>query len=99
VSPDGKFLYGSNRGHNSIAAFAINGQTGQLTPVGHTPTGGKWPRNFTLDPTGNFLLVANQHTNNVVVYRRDTKTGKLNPAGQPVAVPAPVCVLLVPATV
>jgi 6-phosphogluconolactonase len=98
VSPDGKFLYGSNRGHDSIAAFAINGQTGQLTPTGHTPTGGKWPRNFTLDPSGRFLLVANQHTNNVVVYRRDAKTGKLTAAGQPVEVPAPVCVLLAPAT-
>lgn len=99
ASPDGKFLYGSNRGHDSIAAFAINGQTGKLTPAGHTPTGGKWPRNFALDPSGNFLVVANQHTNNVVVYRRDAKTGKLSPAGQPIEVPAPVCVLLAPATV
>jgi 6-phosphogluconolactonase len=98
VSPDGKFLYGSNRGHDSIAAFAINGQTGKLTPAGHTQTGGKWPRNFTLDPSGKFLLVANQHTNNVVVYRRDAKTGKLTAAGQPIEVPAPVCVLLAPAT-
>ncbi len=99
ASPDGRFLYGSNRGHNSIAAFAINGQTGRLTPAGHTPTGGKWPRNFTLDPSGNFLLVANQHTNNVVVFRRDAKTGQLTPVGQPIEVPAPVCVLLAPATV
>ena len=99
LSPDGKFLYGSNRGHDSIATFAVNGQTGQLSPAGHTPTGGKWPRNFTLDPSGNFLLVANQHTNNVVVFRRDAKTGGLTAAGQPVDVPAPVCVLLAPAAV
>ncbi len=99
LSPDGRFLYGSNRGHDSIATFAVDGQTGQLTPAGHTPTGGKWPRNFTLDPSGNFLLVANQYTNNVVVFRRDAKTGGLAAVGQPVDVPAPVCVLLAPATV
>jgi len=98
LSPDGKFLYGSNRGHDSIAVFAVNGQTGQLTPAGHAPTGGKWPRNFALDPSGNFLLVANQNTNNVVVYRRDAKTGQLTAVGQPVDVPAPVCILLAPAT-
>jgi 6-phosphogluconolactonase len=99
ISPDGKFLYGSNRGHNSIALFSINVQTGKLTPVDHTPTGGKWPRNFTIDPTGNFLLVANQNTNNIVVYRIDPRTGKLKATGNPIDVPAPVCILLAPATV
>ncbi len=99
ISPDGKFLYGSNRGHNSIAVFSIHEQTGKLTPVDHTPTGGKWPRNFAIDPTGNFLLVANQNTDNVVVYRIDPHTGKLKATGNTIEVPAPVCILLAPATV
>ncbi len=98
VSPNGKFLYGSNRGHNTIAAFAVNAQTGKLTPLAHTSTRGKWPRNFTIDPSGNFMLVANQHTDNVAVYRVDVRTGKLTPLGEPTEVPSPVCVLLTPVT-
>lgn len=61
VSPDGRFLYCSNRGHDSIAAFKINPLNGELTFLAHESTGGKTPRNFAIDPTGGFLLVANQH--------------------------------------
>jgi 6-phosphogluconolactonase len=91
VSPSGKFLYGSNRGHNSIAVFAIDARTGKPMPVEHVSTEGKWPRNFVIDPTGRFLLVANQHTDNVVVFRIDPRTGRLKRTDQAANVPVPVC--------
>jgi 6-phosphogluconolactonase len=97
VSADGKFVYGSNRGHNSIVVFAVDAQSGKLTFVEHVSTGGKWPRNFTLDPTGKLLLVANQNTDNVVAFRIDDKTGKLTATGQVLDVPSPVCLQIVPA--
>jgi 6-phosphogluconolactonase len=93
VSPDGKFLYGSNRGHDSIAIFRINGTTGKLSVVGHEPTQGKTPRNFTLDPTGSFLYAANQNSDSIVIFRVDKKTGKLTATGQKLSVPSPVCIL------
>jgi 6-phosphogluconolactonase len=96
VSANGKFLYGSNRGHNSIVVFGINGSTGKLSLVEHVPTQGKWPRNFGFDPSGSFMLVANQNTNNLFSYRVDTQTGKLTPTGHSAEVPAPVCVQIVP---
>jgi 6-phosphogluconolactonase len=92
VSPDGRFLYGSNRGHDSIASFAIDAATGQLRPLGHTPTGGSWPRHFAIDPTGAYLLAANQRSNSVVVFRIDRRTGGLEPAGHPLTVAEPACV-------
>ena len=91
VSPSGKFLYGSNRGHNSIVVFALDASTGKPTLVEHVSTEGKWPRNFVIDPTGKFLLVANQHTDNVVVFKMDAQTGRLTPSGQSAQVPIPVC--------
>jgi 6-phosphogluconolactonase len=91
VSPSGKFLYGSNRGHNSIVVFAIDGRTGKPSLVEHVSTKGNWPRNFVIDPTGRFLLVANQRSDNVVVFRIDAKTGRLKPSGQTETVPVPVC--------
>jgi 6-phosphogluconolactonase len=91
VSPSGKFLYGSNRGHNSIAVFAIDQRTGIPSLVEHVSTEGKWPRNFVIDPTGRFLLVANQHTDNVVVFRIDPQTGGLKSSGSGAQVPVPVC--------
>jgi 6-phosphogluconolactonase len=91
VHPSGKFLYGSNRGHDSIAEFAI-GKDGRLKLVGHTSTQGKVPRNFNIDPTGKWLIAANQNTDNLVVFRIDGKTGKLTPTGQNVPSGAPVCV-------
>ena len=96
VHPSGKFVYGSNRGHNSIAIFAVDEQTGQLTAAGHQSTGGETPRNFRVDPTGKYLLAANQQTDNVVVLRIDDQTGKLNPTGQELQVPTPVCIKFVP---
>jgi 6-phosphogluconolactonase len=92
VSADGKFVYGSNRGHNSIVVYAI-GATGQLTYVEHVSTQGRWPRNFVIEPTGTYLLVANQHTHSVVTFRRDAQTGKLTQVGAPLEIPAPVCLL------
>ena len=95
VHPSGRFLYGSNRGHDSIACYAIDGATGRLTCVGHESTQGKTPRNFRLDPTGSYLLAANQGTDNIVIFRIDTETGKLRPTGQSIAVSTPVCVKMV----
>ncbi len=92
VSPDGKFLYGSNRGHNSIVVYAIESRTGQLKLVSHHATQGEQPRNFGIDPTGTFLLAANHRTGNVVVFRIDKLTGKLAPTGHVVQLPSPVCV-------
>lgn len=96
VHPSGKFLFGSNRGHDSIVVYAIDENTGKLTFVENQPTQGKIPRNFGIDPTGAFLLAANQNSDNIVVFRIDSKTGRLNPTGQTVEVPAPVCVKFVP---
>src|SRR5687768_10851657 len=91
VSPSGRFLYGSNRGHNSIVVFAINPRTGRPTPIQHVSTEGNWPRNFVIDPTGRFVLVANQRSDNVVVFRIDARTGRLKASGHAAQVPMPVC--------
>ncbi|HEV2294800.1 MAG TPA: lactonase family protein [Tepidisphaeraceae bacterium] len=91
VHPSGKFLYGSNRGHDSIAVFAVDAD-GKLTPRGHTSTQGQTPRNFAIDPSGRFLLAANQKTGNVVVFQINQETGDLKPAGSTIEVPAPVCI-------
>ena len=91
VSRSGRFLYGSNRGNNSIVVFAIDQRTGKPTLVEHVSTGGNWPRNFVIDPAGKFLLVANQRSDNVVTFRIDSKTGRLTPSGHVAQIPAPVC--------
>lgn len=92
ISPDGKFLYASNRTpSNTIAIYAIDSKTGKLTPKGFEPVQGDVPRNFVIDPTGNFLLVANQETDNVVIFKRDTKTGLLTYTGKQLQVGNPVC--------
>ena len=96
VHPSGKFLYGSNRGHDSIAVFAIEPGTGKLTAKGQVLTGGKTPRNFGIDPTGKFLLAENQDSDTIVVFRIDPATGALTPTGQSIEVPSPVCVKFVP---
>ncbi len=93
VHPSGRFLYGSNRGHNTIALFAIDETSGALTARGHEPTQGKNPRSFTLDPTGAFLLVANQDSDNVVTFRIDQTSGTLAATGSIAQVPTPVCLL------
>ena len=91
VSKSGRFLYGSNRGHNSIVVFAIDPRTARLSLVEHVSTEGNWPRNFVIDPTGRFLLVANQRSDNVVVFRVDAQTGRLTPTGTSAQIPVPVC--------
>lgn len=96
VHPSGKFVYGSNRGHDSLAIFAVDADTGKLTAVGNQPTMGKTPRNFGIDPTGAYVLAANQDSGTVVVFRVDPKTGELKQVGDPVAVPTPVCIKMMP---
>jgi 6-phosphogluconolactonase len=92
VSPNGKFLYASNRGDaNSIAIFAIHPKNGKLTAVGHQSTLGSKPRNFNFSPDGQFLLVANQESGNVVVFKMDKNTGLLTDTGITFLVPSPVC--------
>jgi 6-phosphogluconolactonase len=91
VHPNGKFLYASNRGHDSIAMFRIDADTGQLTALGHVSTQGKMPRYFGLDPSGNWILLCNHDSDNVVVYRVDQETGLLRSMGEPVKVPNPFC--------
>ena len=92
VSPDGKFLYASNRGdENNLAIFSIDPATGKLTSAGYQSVMGSGPRNFMIDPTGKFLLVANQKTNNLVVFRRDMATGLLQKTLQQIEIPSPVC--------
>jgi 6-phosphogluconolactonase len=92
VHPSGKFLYGSNRGHDSIAAYKRDQQTGMLSLIELVSTKGKNPRNFAIDPAGNFLLVANQDTNNIVSFRIDPETGRLNPSESSIDIPTPVCI-------
>lgn len=96
VHPSGKFLYGSNRGPNTIAMYRIDQQTGKLTSIGFESTGGKIPRNFKIDPTGKFLLAANSISNNVVVFKIDQKTGLLQNTGHKIQVPKPVCIKFIP---
>jgi 6-phosphogluconolactonase len=92
VHPSGKFLYASNRGHDSIAVFAIDADKGTLTAVEDTSTQGKIPRSFEIDPTGAFLFAENEKSDKIVVFRIDQKTGRLMPTGQALDVASPVCV-------
>lgn len=92
VHPSGKFVYGSNRGHDSIAVFSVAADTGRLASVDVHSTKGKWPRNFNIDPTGRYLLAANENSDNIVVFRIDQKTGRLEATGNEIALPRPVCI-------
>ena len=97
LSPDGKFLYASNRANaNDLAIYSVDAQAGTLTPVGHQNSSGIKPRDFCIDPTGKFLVVANQDSDNLVIFKRDPETGALTPAGKSVEVGSPVCVEMVP---
>lgn len=96
VHPSGRFVYGSNRGHDSIAIFACDPQTGRLTIVGHESTRGKTPRNFNIDPTGQYLIAANQGSDTMIVFRIDQASGRLKAVGDPVAAPTPVCIKFLP---
>jgi 6-phosphogluconolactonase len=92
IHPNGKFLYASNRGHDSIAVFAIDPARGTLSKVDDVLTQGKIPRSFGIDPTGKYLLAENEQSNDIVVFRIDESTGRLTPTGQKLDVPSPVCV-------
>lgn len=91
IHPNGQFIYASNRGHDSLAAFAIDPTSGKLSLVQHIPSAGKTPRNFAFDPTGKWILCSNHGSDNAVVFRVDEKTGKLTQQGEPVSVPYPFC--------
>jgi 6-phosphogluconolactonase len=97
VHPTGRYLYGSNRGHDSIAVYAIDPAKGMLTSIEDVSTLGKEPRNFALDPTGAYLFAANQNSNTVVVFRVNSRNGRLTPSGEKVEVISPVCVTFVAA--
>ena len=92
ILPSGRFLYGSNRGDNSIVVFSINPETGLLTYLQHVSTFGKTPRNFTSTPDGRFLFAANQDSDTVVTYTIDQATGRLEPTAQILHIPSPVCI-------
>ena len=96
VHPSGNFVYGSNRGHDSIAIFSVDRASGKLTSLGHQSTQGKTPRHFALDPSGRWLLAENQESGSVVVFRVDPKTGGLSATGQSVSVGSPVCAVFLP---
>jgi 6-phosphogluconolactonase len=96
VYPTGKFLYASNRGHDSIEVFAVDSRKGTLTPVENVPSQGKAPGNFQIDPTGSYLFVANENSNNVVIFHIEPKLGRLTPTGQTLEVPCPQNMVFVP---
>ena len=93
VAPSGRFVYGSNRGHDSIVIFAVDAQDGTLTPIGWEPSGGKTPRYFGLDPSGSFLYAANQGSDTIVTFRVDQASGGLTPTGQVIQTGSPVCIV------
>jgi 6-phosphogluconolactonase len=95
LHPSGKFLYGSNRGHDSIAVFAVDRKSGKLTLVEIQSTQGRTPRHFAIDPTGRWLLAENQASDSVVVFAIDAGSGKLKPTGQSIAIGSPVCAVFV----
>ena len=92
VAASGRFLYASNRGDDTIAVFAIDQASGQLSPVQQVPSGGKSPRNFSLDPTARFLVAAIQKSDTIVSFRVDAESGRLTPTGSSVEIATPVCV-------
>ena len=94
--PNGRFLYASNRGHNSLVILAIDLETGSLELVGHQPVEGAIPRNFALTQDGSWLLVANQNSGTISSFRVDRRTGRLSLAGSPAKVPTPVCIQFLP---
>jgi 6-phosphogluconolactonase len=97
VDAAGKFLYASNRGHDSITIYKIDSRKGTLTTVDRVLTQGKTPRGFKIDPTGRYLFAANQDSGSIVVFRRNAATGRLTPTGQTVNVGSPVCIQFLPA--
>ncbi len=95
AASDGRFVYGSNRYHDTLAIFAVNASDGTLTPIAYESTRGKTPRNFSLDPSSNWLLAANQDSDTIVTFQRDLDSGELTATGVVTDVPSPVAVLFV----
>jgi len=96
LHPDGKWLFASNRGHDTIAVFSVDPVRGQLQPVGEFATGGKEPRHFAIDPTGRFLLAENQNSNSIVVFRIDPGKGTLTQVSEADSIPSPVSLAFLP---
>jgi 6-phosphogluconolactonase len=96
VHPIGKFIYESNRGHDSIAAYAINQSNGRLSSLGYYPAGGRAPRNFNIDPSGKFLLSANLDSDRITVLQIDSSSGTLSPGGHAIKIAQPYCIEFLP---
>ncbi len=96
VSKDGRFVYGSNRGHDSLVVFKVDTASGKLTLAGHVPVGGSWPRHFTIEPSGRVLLASHQRGGTASFFELDPQTGMPSPLGKPIAVDKPACLLPVP---
>jgi len=97
ISPDGKFLYASDRGDiNQIVIFSIDPDSGKLTFKGTQSSLGSHPRNFIIDPTGNFLLAANQDSESIFIFKIDKETGLLTKTGKEIHIPRPVCLQMIP---
>lgn len=96
VSPDGNFVYGSNRGHNTLAIFRINGSDGSIKYVDDQSTGGKTPRNFAIHPDGKYLYAANQDSDSIIQFEVNHSTGELTPVGREIRCPMPVCLKFMP---
>jgi 6-phosphogluconolactonase len=97
IDPSGKFLYASNRGHDSIAVFAIDPSRGTLTLIEYAKTQGSSPRNFEIDPTGRLLFVGNEKSDNITVFRIDSQSGRLKTTGAVLDIAQPVCIRFMPA--
>ncbi len=95
ISPDGRFVYGSNRGHDSISIFGIDQETGTLSPVGYVPCGGSTPRNLCLTPSGDYLFSANQNADRITIFQRDAESGLLADTGKSIEVGTPMCIKIV----
>jgi 6-phosphogluconolactonase len=95
IHPSGKFVYGSNRGDDTIAVFAVDAGSGKLIPVERVKSHGKTPRIFAIDPTGQFLIVANEGSSSLVVFRIDQKSGRLTATGEQAVAPKPTCIKFV----
>jgi 6-phosphogluconolactonase len=92
ITRDGRFLYGSNRGHDSIVIYGVDHRTGDLMLIGHQSSLGETPRNIAIDPSGQYLIVANQNSDTLIVFRRDNRTGKLSDIRKPMRIGTPMCV-------
>ena len=96
ISPDGRFIYASNRGHDSIVIHAADPHTGKLSFVGHVPCGGATPRKITLTPSGNTLWSANQNSDCITIFRRDSDSGMLSDTGRSIGIGTPMCIRFAP---